>query len=231
MLGPLPPGSSVGSPTASPGRLASTENRRPTIHHVQSRHHSGARQTGPDSTTQKSGVFHVKHPAFLWNWTVLANARANHPGGLGEDTLPQDLDPHIRQTELLDLLLGRLDLIRCVHSLEESEFAAISNQRSSQRNQGAQCADGASSHDIKAFRRTYILRTRSKNGHVRELQSIDLLVEPGDASLHRFNKSPLHVRAGDREHQARKSGTRADISDGTVEEGSSDHAVEDVTRP
>lgn len=47
-----------------------------------------------------------------------ANRGAQHPRRLGENTLAEDLDPHVAQQELPDLLLGRRDLVLGVDALE-----------------------------------------------------------------------------------------------------------------
>jgi hypothetical protein len=77
-----------------------------------------------------------------------------------------------------------------------------------------------------------VFRTIACDGHVCQPKVIDLLGQPGNAALHRFDQDKGHIRSGYREHQPRQPRAAPDIADNSrPEKWCDDRTVQDVPGP
>ena len=117
-------------------------------------------------------------------------------------------------------------------ALHQHELATGLHQRSGQRDQVAERADGARRDLVEQGTQPRLLGPRPQHLDVVSPSSSDLALQPGDATLHRLDQHEVDVRARDREHQTRQTGAAADIADAArAQQRRDDRAVQDVPRP
>lgn len=115
-------------------------------------------------------------------------------------------------------------------------MASHARQRQGPRNKAPDGRDGAGGDDISSSdRRTNVLLlgTPTENLDIVEPKGFDDLVQKSDAPKERLNQLHSEIRAGDRQGDPRKAGTRADIDNTlpVVDNLGQHRAVEDVTVP
>ncbi|KRC46852.1 hypothetical protein ASE16_15750 [Leifsonia sp. Root227] len=133
---------------------------------------------------------------------------------------------------LANLLRRPIHLGLSGSALHQDEFTAISEQGSGEGEELAERAHRAGGHLVECNIQADVFGTGSDHIHVGEAELRDLLVEPGDATLHRLDENERDIRTRDSEYQARESGAAPDVPDtSSAEEGSDDCAVQDVAGP
>ncbi|MDQ1577098.1 MAG: hypothetical protein QOH55_2248 [Microbacteriaceae bacterium] len=156
----------------------------------------------------------------------------NDPGDLIEHAGPQRENFHISEPEFADFLNRRVNLRARASALHEDELATRVQQGSGERDELAKSTHRARGHLIEWRRQAGILRTIAHDGHVRQPEVVDLLGQPGNSALHRFDKCEGHIGSGYRKHEPRQSCAAADISDNSrPEKRCDDRTVQDVPAP
>lgn len=161
-----------------------------------------------------------------------AHASANDACDFCQDTLTEGQNLDIGHLVLPNLLGRGFDLGRGRRALHEDKLTAIPEEGRGQRKELAEGADGTSRHLVERIIDPRVLGARPEDRHIVETQLRDLLIQPGDSTLHRLDQDERHVRPGNGEHQPRQSGPASDIPNSPrPKQGSDDRAVQDVTRP
>jgi hypothetical protein len=168
----------------------------------------------------------------LTNHNSAANGAQNDSRRLGEHALAERAYLDARHLVLAQLLRRRIDLGLRASTLHQNELATVAKQGSGERQQLAERADRASCHLIELLRESDFFRSRPHDLDVPQPELPHLIVQPGDATLHRLDEDEVDIRSCDRQDQSGKPGARADIADSSgTKQRRDDGAVQDVSRP
>ena len=145
-----------------------------------------------------------------------------------DDAFTDDVDLDVAHAEATDLLLGGVDLGCDVRALQVRQATTHPRQRGRPWDQRPQRAHGTRRDHIEHPTFRPLLGSETLHNDVLEPERIHLLGEPDGPTLHRLDQRELDVGSSDRQDDARKPGSRADVRHTSREERCGDRAIQDV---